>query len=62
MAAGWVQHILAASQQPAAFPGRLPITELSEDQAIRHALNRLAFGPRPGDVERVKQMGLGKLD
>jgi uncharacterized protein (DUF1800 family) len=36
----------------------LPITELSEDEAILHALNRLAFGPRPGDVERVKQMGL----
>ncbi len=38
----------------------LPITELSEDEAIVHALNRLAYGPRPGDVERVKQMGLAK--
>jgi uncharacterized protein (DUF1800 family) len=38
----------------------LPITELSEDEAILHALNRLAYGPRPGDVERVKQMGLSK--
>jgi uncharacterized protein (DUF1800 family) len=26
--------------------------------AVRHALNRLSFGPRPGDVERVRQMGL----
>src|SRR5712692_6258781 len=25
----------------------LPITELSEDEAILHAFNRLAFGPRP---------------
>ena len=25
-----------------------------------HALNRLAYGPRPGDVERVRQMGLAK--
>ncbi|MBI2819774.1 MAG: DUF1800 domain-containing protein [Acidobacteria bacterium] len=40
------------------FPGRLPITELSEDQAILHALNRLGFGPRPDGVERVRQMGL----
>jgi uncharacterized protein (DUF1800 family) len=40
------------------FAGRLPITELTEDQAILHALNRLGFGPRPGDVERVRQMGL----
>jgi uncharacterized protein (DUF1800 family) len=38
----------------------LPITELSPDQAILHALNRLAYGPRPGDVERVRQMGLAK--
>src|SRR5579863_4028238 len=42
------------------FRGDLPITELTEDQAILHALNRLAYGPRPGDVERVRQMGLAK--
>lgn len=40
--------------------GKLPIRELSEDEAILHALNRLAFGPRPGDVERVRKMGLEK--
>lgn len=38
----------------------LPITELSTDEAIQHALNRLAYGPRPGDVEHVRQMGLAK--
>ena len=38
----------------------LPITELNADEAIMHALNRLAYGPRPGDVERVRQMGLAK--
>src|SRR5947208_5892334 len=38
----------------------LPITELSPDEAILHALNRLAYGPRPGDVEHVRQMGLSK--
>jgi uncharacterized protein (DUF1800 family) len=38
----------------------LPITELSADEAIQHAMNRLAYGPRPGDVERVRQMGLAK--
>ncbi|MCU1268405.1 MAG: hypothetical protein JWM21_4723 [Acidobacteria bacterium] len=31
---------------------------LSEDQRILHVLNRLGFGARPGDVERVKAMGL----
>src|SRR3989454_12776767 len=43
-----------------AFKGRLPITELSEDEAILHALNRLGYGPRPGDIERVRQLGLAK--
>ena len=38
----------------------LPITELTPDEAILHALNRLAYGPRPGDVERIRQMGLPK--
>src|SRR6266852_737539 len=38
----------------------LPITELSADEAILHALNRLAYGPRPGDVARVRHMGLAK--
>src|SRR5215467_15264802 len=47
-------------------PGRdpvlkgLPITDLSTGEAILHALNRLAYGPRPGEVERVKQLGLAK--
>jgi uncharacterized protein (DUF1800 family) len=42
------------------FKGKLPITELTEDEAINHALNRLAYGPRPEDVERIRQMGLEK--
>ena len=32
----------------------------ADDAAIVHALNRLTYGPRPGDVERVKAMGLQK--
>src|SRR3989442_95881 len=44
-----------------AFKGRLPITELSEDEAILHALNRLGYGPRPGDVERLRKFGLEEL-
>jgi uncharacterized protein (DUF1800 family) len=32
----------------------------SEDAAVIHVLNRLAYGPRPGDVEKVKAMGLEK--
>ena len=35
-------------------------TPLTDEQKIVHALNRLGFGPRPGDVERVRQMGLNR--
>jgi uncharacterized protein (DUF1800 family) len=31
---------------------------LDDDRAIVHVLNRIGFGPRPGDVERIRQMGL----
>src|SRR5881409_3532713 len=30
------------------------------NQAIVHVLNRIGFGPRPGDVERVRAAGLQK--
>jgi uncharacterized protein (DUF1800 family) len=33
---------------------------LTEDQKIVHLLNRAGFGPRPGDVERVKRLGIDK--
>jgi uncharacterized protein (DUF1800 family) len=35
-------------------------SRMDEHQRSLHALNRLAFGPRPGDVERVTQMGVDK--
>ena len=31
---------------------------LTEDEKIIHVLNRLGFGPRPDDVQKVKAMGL----
>ena len=31
---------------------------LTQDQRVLHALNRLTFGPRPGDVQAVEKMGL----
>ncbi len=34
--------------------------KLSKDDQVVHALNRLTFGPRPGDIERVKKIGLKK--
>jgi hypothetical protein len=34
--------------------------KLTPNQQIVHALNRLTFGPRPGDVEEVRRIGLNK--
>jgi len=39
-------------------PGRPQAAPLAPDQQAVHVLNRMAFGPRPGDVERVTQMGV----
>lgn len=33
---------------------------LTEEQKINHVLNRLGFGARPGDIDRVKTIGLQK--
>ncbi len=33
---------------------------LTTDQRVLHLLNRIGYGPRPGDIERVKQMGIDK--
>lgn len=32
--------------------------ELSPDEQARHVLDRLAFGPRPGDIDQVKSIGV----
>jgi uncharacterized protein (DUF1800 family) len=52
--------------------GQAVAQKLSEEQRIVHVLNRLGFGVRPGDVDRVRKIGLeayieqqlnpGKLD
>ena len=50
--------IVAQSFVPVAAQKPTKTRALSEDQRIIHILNRLGFGARPGDVERVKAMGL----
>jgi uncharacterized protein (DUF1800 family) len=47
--------VLSASAQRQT-PARA--ARLSEEQRILHVLNRLGYGARPGDVERVRAMGL----
>ncbi len=39
---------------------RLFDKKLPKDKKALHALNRLTFGPRPGDLEAVRKMGLRK--
>ena len=34
------------------------LEEISEQEKVIHVLNRLGFGPRPGDVGRVRAMGV----
>jgi uncharacterized protein (DUF1800 family) len=34
--------------------------KMTEDQRVAHVLNRLAFGARPGDAERVRKLGVEK--
>lgn len=52
----------AALVRDAPFRQRSPAagtaTPLTEERRIVHVLNRLGYGPRPGDVERVRRMGL----
>lgn len=59
-----IPHILAAFLFPiaaAAQPtARVDHRELPADQQVIQALNRLTFGPRPGDAQKVRAMGLDK--
>src|ERR1700752_1005096 len=34
--------------------------KLTTDKQIVHVLNRLTFGPRPGDVDQVRRVGIEK--
>ncbi len=51
---------LQAPAQPPPQRQQLPYRQagLTERQAAAHLLDRLAYGPRPGDIDRVVQMGL----
>src|SRR5512141_171499 len=50
--------VLIAAQPLASAQKRSKSEGLSEERRINHVLNRLGFGARPGDVERVKAIGL----
>ncbi len=50
--------LIAASS--ALLPTRNAVSQIDERQRALQALNRLTFGPRPGDIERVQQIGVDK--
>ena len=50
--------IFAASAGAQTIPS--DVRELPADQQIMQALNRLTFGPRPGDIQKVRAIGLDK--
>src|SRR5947209_15824442 len=52
---GWLALVPVANAEQQQKAQRL-----TEEQRILHVLNRLGFGARPGDVERVKAMGIDK--
>ena len=57
----WLAIALLLSQSIVSFADNTrdsKARKLTEEQRILHVLNRLGFGARPGDVERVKAMGV----
>ena len=57
----WLAIALLLSQSIVSFADNTrdsKAKKLTEEQRIVHVLNRLGFGARPGDVERVKAMGV----
>jgi uncharacterized protein (DUF1800 family) len=51
--------LIAAATLSAAAPGSA-IPARPDDKTILHVLNRLGFGARPGDIDRVREIGLDR--
>ena len=53
--------ILLAAAAPSWHSKRAPaVRPLTEEERAAQALNRLTFGPRPGDLERIQAIGVKK--
>ena len=50
----------SAPRSAATPPATAVAREQTADQQVQHVLNRLAFGPRPGDVAAVRAMGVDR--
>jgi uncharacterized protein (DUF1800 family) len=58
MAALLLPTLLAGSAHAQTRQSQASALKLNEDRRILHVLNRLGFGARPGDVERVRAIGV----
>jgi uncharacterized protein (DUF1800 family) len=52
--------LLAAASPPWHSKRSTATQAMAEEERTAHALNRLTFGPRPGDLERVETIGVKK--
>lgn len=52
------QSYALSPAEPSNVPSGRAQAALTSDQKVEHAVNRLTFGPRPGDEAAVKKMGL----
>ncbi len=55
-----VVSVLLAASSAAPAPSSAPKRSkpMSKSHKVEHVLNRLGYGPRPGDIERVRKMGV----
>jgi len=51
-------HTASTPTLTAVTPATRRVGALSSDERVRHVLNRLAFGPRPGDEAAVRAIGV----
>src|SRR5438093_950154 len=51
-------HTASPPTLTAVTPATRRVGALSSDERVRHVLNRLAFGPRPGDEAAVRAIGV----
>ena len=50
----------ATTADPLPLPVPTEAREQTADQQVMHALSRLTYGPRPGDVQRVREIGVDR--
>jgi len=59
VAAGLVALLVTAAYAAGEAAGRFDV-KLSNDKQALHVLNRLSYGPRPGDIDEVRRVGVEK--